>query len=102
MIKATISAIALAALLSPVVTAQAATLANRDGTAHKIVVVEGDVRREVTIGASQQINELCKTSCLVYVGTDPEPYLLTAQDRAEIHSGDLFPQEEPAAERKGQ
>ena len=93
MIKATIGAFAVTAMLA-MPSVQAATLMNRDTAAHRIVVVEGDARKEIDVQSAQEVGGLCAVSCSIYIGTDPVPYDLSGQDKVEIQGGELFYKEE--------
>ena len=72
----------------------AATLKNLDKSAHRIVVVEGDLRQEHTIASQQELNRICVRACSVYVGDDPDPYELAAADKVQIQDGELYYLEE--------
>ncbi len=101
MIKTTLSVLALTVALGMSV-AHAATLVNRDPSTHKIVIVEGDARKEMTIESAQDLTDICKSSCAIYVDDDPEPYDLASSDKVEIQDGQLQYQEEPTPGGKTQ
>ncbi len=94
MMKTSLSMLALASLcFAPL--ASAATLKNLDTSPHRVVIVEGDARQELTIESQQELSGLCQVSCSLYVGNDPEPYDVAAKDRMEIERGEVFYQAEP-------
>ena len=76
--------------------AVSATLKNLDKSAHRIVVVEGDLRKEHTIASQQELKGVCVNACSVYVGEDPDPYELAAADKVQIQDGELHYFEEKA------
>ncbi len=90
------TAITVMGALSGLSTASAATLVNRDTTAHKIVVVEDGARQEIVLEGSQQVSDLCRKTCELYLNSDPEPYELATSDKLEIEEGALYYQEAPA------
>ena len=94
MVKAVIGAIAVSAMLGTTASL-AATLVNKDKSTYKIVVVEGDARKEFSVVSGQELTGLCSSSCSIYVGSDPEPYDLAAQDKTEIYEGELYRQLPP-------
>ena len=88
MSKVFASAVALA-MFAATAGAQAATFVNRDSSAHRLVVVEGDARQELTIESAQELSGICQTTCNIYVGKDPDPYEVVVNDIIEIKAGEL-------------
>jgi hypothetical protein len=85
-------------VLSVVVAAdpsQALELTNRDRVAHKLVVVEGQKRQELTIEPEQTLNGLCTADCSLFVGSDPESYELKVDDKLIIENAQVYYTEVP-------
>lgn len=76
--------------------AQATTIINRDPSAHNLRIVEGDQERVVTAEPSQQLDELCSSSCSLFFDDDPDAYEIAAGDIVSIEDGELY-YEEPSA-----
>lgn len=76
--------------------AQAVELTNRDKIVHNIVVLEGQVRREISIAPDQTLTDLCKADCNIWVGNDPDAYELVATDKLIIENAQLYFVEPPS------
>lgn len=69
---------------------QAATIINRDTSAHTLRVVEGDQEKTIRAEPSQRLDGLCASSCSLYFDDDPEAYDIAAGDIVSIEDGQLF------------
>ena len=84
-----ISCVALAALVAvcQTVPAHSTTIRNLDKSEHRIVVVEGESSYEHKIASEKELAGICRSICNIYVGEDPDPYEILAEDKVEIEDG---------------
>ena len=94
--KMIIVPVAFVATVIWVASVQAAEITNRDQTAHTLIVAEGDNRQEVSIGPEETLSNVCKSTCSVWVGTDPDAYELKAGDVVAIEEGQFYYVTQPA------
>ena len=85
-------------LAASAITANAATIQNKDKSAYQLRIVEAGQEKKVDLQPSLEATDLCKTDCDLYLGDDPDPYQLVAADKFIIHDGQLYTAEEFARE----
>ncbi len=85
-------------LAASAITANAAAIQNMDKSAYQLRIVEEGQEKKVELLPTEQATDLCKSQCDIYVGTDPDPYVLVAADEFIIHDGQLYTAEELARE----
>lgn len=88
--RTAITLLAASVLTVLAITAKAATIENLDQTLYQLRIVENGQERQVALLPSTEANELCKSKCELYIGTDPDPYELLSADVLVIEGGQLF------------
>lgn len=89
MIKTTVSVLALVSVLGAS-SVQATALTNRDATSHHVTIRENGAEKIMTIEASQEVKDLCSSTCELYLNDDPDPYELASADVLRIEGGQLY------------
>jgi hypothetical protein len=79
---------ALCAGLLLIVPAEAATITNRNPSHEVVVVIEGDLERDVQFGPSETLS-LCKGGCVVRLSNGDE-YELFGDEKVSIEDGLMF------------
>ncbi len=70
--------------------ASAVTITNRDASAHKLTVLEGETSKDVTIQPNQTITELCKESCGIRINDDEgNEYEVEVNEVVSIEQGQM-------------
>lgn len=72
------------------VTANAATLTNRDIRAYTIVVFEGQQEQQFTINPDQSLNNICNSKCSLSMGEDSELVEVVIADELLIEEGQIY------------
>ncbi len=86
-----LSAAAIVMAVSTVAKADVpATIKNLDQKTYRLMVEEGDNKREIIVAPSQEVPDLCGSTCLLTVGDDPDAYEVVANDRVTIEEGLLI------------
>ncbi len=85
-------------LVGSAISANAGTIQNNDNSTYQLRIVEKGQENKIELQPSLEATDLCKTDCDLFLGDDPDPYVLTATDKFIIQDGQLYTAEELSRE----
>lgn len=72
-------------------TAEAATITNRDSTAHRFSIVPGAASDARTLKPGESVRDICAKGCILRLGGDRDSdYEIEGQDNVSIENGQLY------------
>jgi hypothetical protein len=90
MLRATaFAAVAMTACISSAYAA--ASVTNRDDKDHKVMIIEGETKKEYTLKPNEELRDICVSGCVLRLNdSDDDEYQLEAKDIVSIEDGALY------------
>ncbi len=71
--------------------AHAATLTNRDNREHKVTVIEGETKKDLTLKPQQALDGICAKECILRLNdSEDDEYQIEPDDLVSIEEGNLY------------
>jgi hypothetical protein len=71
--------------------AHAATVTNRDTRDHKVTIIEGETKKDLTLKPQQALDGICAKECILRLNdSEDDEYQIEPDDLVSIEEGNLY------------